>query len=64
MLQATLDQPAYLKRLGVVWLLFFLLLGGPIAAQTFDPMGEVHNCPLSAVLVLYTHACTLAGSMC
>ena len=39
--QATLEQSAYVKRLGIVWLLFFALLGGPIAYQTFDPLREV-----------------------
>ena len=39
--QATLDQPEYLKRLGLVWLVFFSVLGIPIAAQTFDPMEQV-----------------------
>lgn len=41
--QATLDVKGYLFRLGLVWTGFFLLIGGPIAYQTFDPYDQVHS---------------------
>ncbi len=40
-LQATLPLPGYLARLGGVFFAAFLLLSGPVAAQTFDPLQEV-----------------------
>lgn len=39
--QATLSTPGYLKRLGITWLAFFSIIGGPIAYQTFDPSAQV-----------------------
>ncbi len=38
--QATLETPAYFKRLGITWLGFFSIIGGPIAYQTFDPAAQ------------------------
>eukprot|EP00884_Botryococcus_braunii_P007181 jgi/Botrbrau1/16464/Bobra.0142s0059.1 len=43
---ATLDLNGYLFRLSLVWGGFFLLIGGPIAYQTFDPFDQ----PLEFVL--------------
>ena len=40
-LQAKLETPSYLFRLGAVWLGFFALVAGPIAFQTFDPARQV-----------------------
>lgn len=40
-LQATLELPAYAQRLGLLYGGVFLLLGGPIAAQTFEPLEQV-----------------------
>lgn len=40
-LQARLETPSYLTRLGAVWLGFFVLVAGPIAFQTFDPSKQV-----------------------
>lgn len=47
MLQARLETPSYLSRLGAVWLGFFALVAGPIAFQTFDPSKQVQQqlCP-------------------
>eukprot|EP00887_Chlorella_sp_A99_P004946 scaffold4.g4946.t1 len=45
---ATLDLPSYLKRLAILYTAVFLLLGGPIAAQTFDPTGHPLQWFLSA----------------
>jgi hypothetical protein len=42
-LQATLDLTGYLSRLSLVWAGFFLLIGGPIAYQTFDPFDQVRT---------------------
>lgn len=39
--QATLDLPGYSKRLALLYGGVLLLLGGPIAAQTFDPLDQV-----------------------
>ena len=41
--QATLSTPSYVKRLGITWLGFFTLIGGPIAYQTFEPSAQVHQ---------------------
>ena len=43
MLQARLETPSYLSRLGAVWLGFFALVAGPIAFQTFDPSKQVQQ---------------------
>ena len=40
-LQAILEAPAYFKRLGILFMGSFSLLGGPIAYQTFDPFRQV-----------------------
>ncbi|KAL4428459.1 hypothetical protein ABPG75_002548 [Micractinium tetrahymenae] len=37
---ATLELPEYAKRLAILYSGVFLLLGGPIAAQTFDPLEQ------------------------
>lgn len=37
---ATLEPSQYLRRLGLLWLFFFSLVGGPIAYQTFDPLQQ------------------------
>ena len=50
-LQARLETPSYLTRLGAVWLGFFVLVAGPIAFQTFDPSKQV-----LAKLALYMHS--------
>lgn len=39
--QATLELPSYAQRLGLLYGGVFLLLGGPIAAQTFEPLEQV-----------------------
>lgn len=39
--QATLELPQYAQRLAILYGGVFLLLGGPIAAQTFDPKEQV-----------------------
>ena len=39
--QAKLETPSYLARLGAVWLGFFVVVAGPIAFQTFDPSKQV-----------------------
>lgn len=41
LMQARLETPSYLSRLGAVWLGFFALVAGPIAFQTFDPSKQV-----------------------
>lgn len=41
LVQAVLETQAYLKRLGILFLGSFALLGGPIAYQTFDPLKQV-----------------------
>lgn len=41
LLQAVLERQAYLKRLGILFIGSFTLLGGPIAYQTFDPFKQV-----------------------
>jgi hypothetical protein len=38
---ATLELPSYAQRLGLLYGGVFLLLGGPIAAQTFEPLEQV-----------------------
>lgn len=48
--QATLETPAYVKRLGFTWLAFFSVIGGPIAYQTFDPAAQVEPCSLALTL--------------
>ena len=40
-LQAILELQAYAKRLGILFIGSFALLGGPIAYQTFDPFKQV-----------------------
>ena len=40
---ATLDLPQYGQRLAALYAACFLLLGGPIAAQTFDPADQVRR---------------------
>lgn len=37
---AELSPSEFRKRIGVLWLLFFAFLGGPIAAASFDPLKE------------------------
>lgn len=37
---ATLELPEYAKRLAILYSGVFLLLGGPIAAQTFEPLEQ------------------------
>lgn len=41
LIQAKLELPSYLIRLGAVWLGFFALVAGPIAFQTFNPAEQV-----------------------
>ena len=48
LLQATLDLPSYLKRLAVLYAAVFVVLGAPIAAQTFDPWARPMEWFLSA----------------
>ena len=38
--QATLELPEYAKRMAALYGGVFVLLGGPIAAQTFDPADQ------------------------
>ena len=55
MLQARLETPSYLSRLGAVWLGFFALVAGPIAFQTFDPSKQVqqqHHALLPSMLII------------
>lgn len=42
-LQATLPVSDYAKRLAITWGLFFSMVGGPIAYQTFDPWTQVRR---------------------
>lgn len=53
---ATLETPAYFKRLGFTWLAFFSIIGGPIAYQTFDPAAQpiefVVSASIGALLVV------------
>lgn len=46
---ATLEASAYFKRLIIVWLAFFLLLGAPIAYQSFDPYDHTAQFLLSGI---------------
>lgn len=39
--QVLLDTPEFLKRFAIAWGGFFLLISGPISAQTFDPANHV-----------------------
>ena len=57
LLQAVLERQAYLKRLGILFIGSFTLLGGPIAYQTFDPYKQVRSgcevgCPLARLETL------------
>ncbi|BDA50083.1 Uncharacterized protein ycf36 [Coccomyxa sp. Obi] len=47
---AVLETQAYLKRLGILFLGSFALLGGPIAYQTFDPLKQTAEFFLSAAV--------------
>lgn len=47
---ATLSTPGYLKRLGITWLGFFTVIGGPIAYQTFDPSAQPIEFAMSAAI--------------
>ena len=62
--QATLEQNDYVKRLGIVWFLFFTLLGGPIAYQTFDPVQQVREADCTCKLICACHQAVRLCSAC
>lgn len=45
---ATLSLPEYASRLAITWAVFFSVIGGPIAYQTFDPFLQPAEFCLSA----------------
>eukprot|EP00803_Ostreobium_quekettii_P005949 evm.model.scf_213EXC.3 EVM.evm.TU.scf_213EXC.3 scf_213EXC:44727-48958(+) len=55
---ALLKFPEYEKRFGAVWLAFFVLVGAPVASQTFNPMTEALQFFSSASLA----ACLAVGA--